>query len=247
MKPSPAQIVANLLNAQKSTGPRTEAGKNIARFNARRHGLTGQFHCMSQNDEQAYDAFEAKMLQSLQPVGAYENQLAISITQDQWRLNRSRSVEFNLYGLGHNRLAPDTEAPSPNSQTAATMADTYRDDDRVFGNIALYETRIHRIIARNKKDLDALQATRHAAEAKAREEAELLVKLADFMEDAEMLPTERPQSDIVHANGFVFSLTQLRAKLKRDHHLEIARECARKGWNRDRLAIEKVPDQPRAA
>jgi len=36
-----AQTNANRQNSRKSTGPRTEAGKNIARFNALRHGLTG--------------------------------------------------------------------------------------------------------------------------------------------------------------------------------------------------------------
>src|SRR4051794_40922427 len=101
---SAAQLAANQLNSQKSTGPKTERGKAVARYNARRHGLTGQFYCMSEQDEQAYESFETDMFNSLKPVGAYETQLAISITQDHWRLNRSRSVEFNLYGRGHDEL-----------------------------------------------------------------------------------------------------------------------------------------------
>ena len=36
--PSEAQLRANRLNAQKSTGPRTEEGKQRASLNATRHG-----------------------------------------------------------------------------------------------------------------------------------------------------------------------------------------------------------------
>jgi hypothetical protein len=39
---SERQILANRRNAQKSTGPKTEAGKKKARMNALRHGLSAQ-------------------------------------------------------------------------------------------------------------------------------------------------------------------------------------------------------------
>ena len=38
---SPARLAANQQNAQRSTGPKTEAGKNRSRLNAFRHGLAG--------------------------------------------------------------------------------------------------------------------------------------------------------------------------------------------------------------
>ena len=41
MPTSPARIAANQKNAAKSTGPKTEEGKNRARLNAFRHGLAG--------------------------------------------------------------------------------------------------------------------------------------------------------------------------------------------------------------
>src|SRR3954466_10210424 len=157
---SEAQLEANRANAQKSTGPRTEEGKAKARFNARRHGLTGQFYCMSAQDEDAYQSFETDLLQNLKPVGAYENQIAISIVQDHWRLNRSRATEFNLYGRGHDERADLVDAPTENTHAAAIQADTCRDDHRVFANIALYETRIHRIIVKNEKRLAELQTER---------------------------------------------------------------------------------------
>jgi hypothetical protein len=36
------QVEANRRNALKSTGPRTEAGKQVSRRNALRHGLTAE-------------------------------------------------------------------------------------------------------------------------------------------------------------------------------------------------------------
>ena len=41
MPTSPARIAANQSNAQKSTGPKSEEGKNRSRLNAFRHGLAG--------------------------------------------------------------------------------------------------------------------------------------------------------------------------------------------------------------
>ena len=39
---SEKQLEANLANAQKSTGPRTNAGKARARLNSRKYGLTAK-------------------------------------------------------------------------------------------------------------------------------------------------------------------------------------------------------------
>jgi hypothetical protein len=39
---SDKQVAANRLNAQRSTGPRTPAGKARVSFNALKHGLTGR-------------------------------------------------------------------------------------------------------------------------------------------------------------------------------------------------------------
>jgi hypothetical protein len=254
---SAAQLAANQQNALKSTGPKTEEGKAVARYNARRHGLTGQFYCMSEADELAYQTFETDMLRTLKPVGAYENQIAISITQDHWRLNRSRAVEFNLYGRGHDQLTDQVDAPTENTHAAATMADTYRNDNRIFANIALYETRIHRMIVKNEKRLEELQVERKAAEKIARQEAELLIRFADLTEvslqevglnpanglnpdqfelngpqsNVRLIPANGLHDDQFLVNGFVFSATEIKAKLARQQRLENAKICATYGWD----------------
>jgi hypothetical protein len=49
---SSKQIEANRRNALKSTGPRTEAGKQVSRCNAMRHGLAAQTVISTLEDEE---------------------------------------------------------------------------------------------------------------------------------------------------------------------------------------------------
>ena len=100
-----SQLRANQANAQHSTGPRTDEGKARARYNARRHGLTGQFNVMDDDDRQAYLTFETRLMTDLKPAVPYEDQLAVSIAQDHWRMNRAKGIEFNTMGLGHHDQA----------------------------------------------------------------------------------------------------------------------------------------------
>jgi hypothetical protein len=46
------QIAANQLNAQKSTGPKTDEGKAISRGNALKHGFAGSGIVAVEGDEQ---------------------------------------------------------------------------------------------------------------------------------------------------------------------------------------------------
>ncbi|WZP00700.1 hypothetical protein EP7_002349 [Isosphaeraceae bacterium EP7] len=51
MPATPAQIRANRENATKSTGPKSSAGKEVARRNALKHGLAGRGTVMVPDDE----------------------------------------------------------------------------------------------------------------------------------------------------------------------------------------------------
>jgi hypothetical protein len=52
------QIEANRRNALKSTGPKAEAGKQVSRRNALRHGLTAQTVISALEDAEDYRAFD---------------------------------------------------------------------------------------------------------------------------------------------------------------------------------------------
>src|ERR1700691_4346696 len=97
---SPAQLTANIANAQKSSGPKTGKGKHRTRLNAYRHGLTGQICLLTADENQAFDQHCTGIRESLQPVGALEVELAQSIAEDHWRLKRARAIESGILAAG---------------------------------------------------------------------------------------------------------------------------------------------------
>ena len=238
---SNSQLLANIANAMLSTGPRTEEGKAKARYNARRHGLTGQFYVMDEADRLAYNEHEAQMLAVLNPADYYQRQLAVAIAQDHWRINRVKGIEFNTYGLGHHEHAADSSADTAETEVAITQAQTWRADNKQFSNIALYETRLHRIIAKNKKELDDLQTKRNTAEAAAREEAQLLLE----EKLAELEPIDQTQP--IHLNGFVFSCPTLLAAMAHKQAVAQARWYKARNWDRSRQPPFVILTFPKAA
>jgi len=98
------QIAANQLNAQKSTGPRTPAGKERASANACKHGLSGRDLAMPNEQPYAYDSFRAGLLTSLAPHGPLEAMLADRIVADSWRLRRVPIIEATLCRRGYQEI-----------------------------------------------------------------------------------------------------------------------------------------------
>src|SRR5580658_9565357 len=97
---SPAQLTANIANAQKSSGPKTEKGKHRTRLNAYRRGLTGQICLLTADEHEAFEQHCTGIRDSLQPVGALELNLAQSIAEDHWRLKRARAIETGIFAAG---------------------------------------------------------------------------------------------------------------------------------------------------
>ncbi len=86
--PSDAQIESNRRNAQNSTGPKTQQGKERARRNALRHGLAAEHILLIDEDAADFTEFIAGMRRALGPVGAAETVLVERIVMANWRLRR---------------------------------------------------------------------------------------------------------------------------------------------------------------
>ena len=69
-------------------------------MNALRHGLTGQVNLMPDEDREAHNKFCAAIVESLAPEGALEIQFAQAIAEDNWRMNRGRAIETNIFAIG---------------------------------------------------------------------------------------------------------------------------------------------------
>ena len=94
---SAAQIVANQANAQHSTGPRTEEGKQHSAQNATKHGLCGRQVVILPGEEDAFSAHLDGLSADLQPLGALEETLFQQIVHASWNLRRCRIAEAQLF------------------------------------------------------------------------------------------------------------------------------------------------------
>jgi hypothetical protein len=85
---SNAQIQANRMNAQKSTGPKTAEGKAVVAQNTVKHGLFAHDNVIQCEKQSDFDSFCEGLLTGLAPVGGVETMLAERIVSLSWRLKR---------------------------------------------------------------------------------------------------------------------------------------------------------------
>jgi hypothetical protein len=90
------QIEANRRNALRSSGPRTEEGKQQSRRNALRHGLTAETVIDGLEDSEDYRAFEAAVIADYDARTAVERELVLRLASLLWRLRRIISIETDL-------------------------------------------------------------------------------------------------------------------------------------------------------
>jgi hypothetical protein len=85
---SESQILANRLNAQKSTGPRTSEGKAAVSQNAVKHGLFADHDVICSESQADFDLYRRQILDELNPFSPMESMLAERIVALSWRLKR---------------------------------------------------------------------------------------------------------------------------------------------------------------
>ena len=98
------QIEANRRNALKSTGPRTEAGKEVSLRNAVRHGLTAETVISALEDAEDYSAFEAAITADYDAPSAVERELVLRLASVLWRLRRAITMETGLFEIQAEHL-----------------------------------------------------------------------------------------------------------------------------------------------
>ena len=98
------QIEANRRNALKSTGPKTEAGKQVSRRNAVRHGLTAETVLSALEDAEDYQAFEAAITADYDAQSAVERELVLRLASLLWRLRRATTMETGLFEIQAQQL-----------------------------------------------------------------------------------------------------------------------------------------------
>ena len=106
------QIESNRRNAQKSTGPKTQNGKQRSSQNAVRHGLTAETVIGPLEDPADYRAFEQAVTTAYDAETEVERELVLRLASLLWRLRRATSVETGLLQIQRETsTAPDPALP----------------------------------------------------------------------------------------------------------------------------------------
>jgi hypothetical protein len=161
---SDARSRANRRNAQKSTGPKTEAGKQRSALNATRHGILSQVIHLPAEEMVSYNEFTERYVASVAPVGAVEIELANACADLQFRLHRLAAAEHNLFAIGHDEQGNLWNTGHPESHAALTMAETLRRSGDPLALLTLYEGRLHRRFLQTLQQLRAIQKDRRIQE-----------------------------------------------------------------------------------
>src|SRR5690348_3725757 len=104
---SERQRRANIENAQKSTGPRTSAGKARAAMNALTHGVLAKTNVVFGESEAEFERLTDELTESFQPLGGYETMLLERVIGSIWRLRRLRRFETEILSYRFGRDLAD--------------------------------------------------------------------------------------------------------------------------------------------
>ena len=117
------QIAANRRNASKSTGPRTEEGKQRSRRNAVRHGLTAETVIGALEDAEDYKAFEADIAADYDAQSVVERELVLRLASLLWRLRRAITVTglFEIQAEQLSDISSHCTAPVGSRQMVSAL------------------------------------------------------------------------------------------------------------------------------
>ena len=185
------------MNEQSQRDPRA--------LNAYRHGITGQIFIQTPVEREAYELHCRQYHRDLAPVGVREVQLTQTIADDQWRLNRAKSMEplYIAMGIHNSKIKDDTDPdafgsspwPTPGSRTTKSGA---------HEPLRPPHPKRHR---QEPAVLRQLQQERQAALQKAAEEMTALAQLAESK-----VGNFNPEQDFpceALPKQFVFSIRQI--------------------------------------
>jgi hypothetical protein len=166
-----AQVTANRLNAQRSTGPRTTEGKAAVALNAVKHGLRAQMVVLPGEAEDEYARFCEEMMEDLRPQGLSEREVAERIVGLAWRLRRAGryhdAVFAALYEQQVAALADtSSEAGDPGAadRVLGQMLLADFSGPRVLERVQLYERRIENGLFRARAEWDTLRGRPRVSE-----------------------------------------------------------------------------------
>jgi hypothetical protein len=151
-----AQIAANRLNAQKSTGPRTAEGKAVVSQNAVTHGLLAREGVIRGEDAEEFEMHREKLMKQLSPIQPLEEILATRIVDLTWRLKRAVQDQKEAFAALYDRHTGAAPEPQEPDERAGTLGRILLEDfsgSAVLERLLRYERRIENSLYRSLNEL----------------------------------------------------------------------------------------------
>ncbi len=148
---SAKQIEANRLNAKKSTGPKTPAGKARSSRNAFIHGLSSQRPTVTIENSAEFNAFANKFMDQYEPLDPSEIFLVRRIACMAWRIQRAQCYETLVLDNLCNSI-PEDDTRTDQDVFSQLLLDDFR-NHQTLAKLQRYETQLERCILRCMKEL----------------------------------------------------------------------------------------------
>ena len=166
-KTSQTRIEANRRNAQKSTGPRTDAGKAKSATNATTHGLSsfkqnplapGSF--LNTEDQAAFQGLLEEYVATYNPQQRDEYDLVTEAVFAKWRQQRLWIAETNQLEVAIALTEADLQKALPLANANAHLANAIAKSESVLKLYLRYDAQFRRHYRQCLNDLTGLQASR---------------------------------------------------------------------------------------
>jgi hypothetical protein len=158
---STLQLEANRQNAQLSTGPVTEEGKQRSSQNATRHGFTGQSLVVTDQEKEAYEAHVKAFYAAYPPAGQIETNLVQQLADLHWSIHQIYVQQANLISL-INAITVQLAPANDPLATANALTPHYKS----LNTLGIYDQRRRRAAKAVEDCLTTLRKEKSEAEAK---------------------------------------------------------------------------------
>jgi hypothetical protein len=196
------QIEANRLNAQRSTGPRSEAGQAASSQNSRRHGCYSSQVVIEGQDQEQFDQLLDEFMDELQPQTLRERNLVEMMAVEWWHLGQCEFMRRSFFS-NQRKMVVDYHANWAEASEAERT-------NLVGENIAFYhlkdmnriselKNRVFRSYHRASREFDRFrdERLRREAEAEAAEKAAVEAEPQPLPQLAEVNASEpAPESTV---------------------------------------------------
>ena len=160
---SSAQITANQQNALHSTGPKSDAGKEISSHNATTHGLTARKFVLSAEDQSEYDEVRQALLEAWNPKTAWERIVFEDTVRARWAWSRAQRTHTAVL----EAIVQEERKANPKLSVDQALARVFTEEKNAkrMRLLMRYETAAERSYRQRLQELQHLLTARAQMEA----------------------------------------------------------------------------------